>query len=314
MKQFIYSIIFIGTLSLTVNAQSGIKLTDYYHNPIQYNPAYVGVSNGYFVKGTYTSQWLGFDDGPVTQTFDVQRRFSNNRYAAGLSILNDDFGAVKNFNVEANFGLHLRATEEIGFVLGLKAGLNNFSIDYNRLNIYDPTEFVYANGNLSEVKPIIGAGFYFYGRKWFFGMSVPNIVSHRLEDELNRDIYNKIPHFYTTIGFDTNIAQDVLLKSQALIQMVKGAPISALLTTRAQYREKIGLGLQYQPDALYGAFVNVRFKSEFTLTYGYDMALSDLSQYANGNHYFGLSYKFGQDEKCDCEDDINNEDRVYITR
>ena len=59
MKQFIYSIIFIGTLSLTVNAQSGIKLTDYYHNPIQYNPAYVGVSNGYFVKGTYTSQWLG---------------------------------------------------------------------------------------------------------------------------------------------------------------------------------------------------------------------------------------------------------------
>ena len=93
-----------------------------------------------------------------------------------------------------------------------------------------------------------------------------------------------------------------------------GAHISALLTTRAQYRDKIGLGLQYQPEALYGAFVNIRFKSEFTLTYGYDMALSDLSQYANGNHYFGLSYKFGQDEKCDCEDDINNEDRVYITR
>ena len=173
---------------------------------------------------------------------------------------------------------------------------------------------MYANGNLSEAKPIIGAGFYFYGRKWFLGMSVPNIVSHRLEDELNRDIYNKIPHFYTTIGFDSTISQDVLLKSQALIQMVEGAPISALLTTRAQYRDKIGLGLQYQPDALYGAFVNVRFKSEFTLTYGYDMALSDLSQYANGNHYFGLSYKFGQDEKCDCEDDINNEDRVYITR
>jgi type IX secretion system PorP/SprF family membrane protein len=161
MKQCIYSLIFTVTLSFSVHAQSGIKLTDYYHNPIQYNPAYVGVSNGYFVKGTYTSQWLGFDDAPVTQTLDVQRRFSNNRYAAGLSILNDDFGAVKNFNIEANFGLHLRANENTGFVLGLKAGLNNFSIDYNRLNIYDPTEFVYSNGNLGETKPIIGAGFFF---------------------------------------------------------------------------------------------------------------------------------------------------------
>jgi type IX secretion system PorP/SprF family membrane protein len=314
MKQCIYSLIFTVTLSFSVHAQSGIKLTDYYHNPIQYNPAYVGVSNGYFVKGTYTSQWLGFDDAPVTQTLDVQRRFSNNRYAAGLSILNDDFGAVKNFNIEANFGLHLRANENTGFVLGLKAGLNNFSIDYNRLNIYDPTEFVYSNGNLGETKPIIGAGFFFYGREWFFGMSVPNIISHRLEDELNRDIYNKIPHFYSTLGFDYNISADLLLKTQALIQMVEGAPFSTLFTTRAQYRNKIGLGLQYQSEALYGAFINVRFRSEFTLTYGYDVAVSDLSQYSNGNHYFGLSYKFGQPDKCDCEDDINNEDRLYITR
>ncbi len=314
MKQFLYSLIFIGTLSFSVNAQSGIKLTDYYHNPIQYNPAYVGVSKGYFVKGTYTSQWLGFDDAPVTQTLDVQRRLSNNRYAAGLTILNDDFGAVKNFNIEANFGLHLRATKNTGFVLGIKAGLNNFSIDYNRLNIYDPTEFVYSNGNLGESKPIIGAGFFLYGRKWFFGMSVPNIVSHRLEDELNRDIYNKIPHFYSTLGFDYDISTNLLLKTQVLIQTVEGAPVSALLTTRAKYRDKIGLGLQYQPKALYGAFINIRFRSEFTLTYGYDMAVSDLSQYANGNHYFGLSYKFGQPDKCDCEDDINNEDRLYITR
>lgn len=314
MKQYIYSLLFIGTLSLSVNAQSGIKLTDYYHNPIQYNPAYVGASQGYFTKGTYSSQWIGFDDGPVTQTLDVQRRFSNNRYAVGLSVLNDDFGAVKNFNLEANFGLHLRATDQIGFVLGLKAGFNNFSIDYNRLNIYNPSEFIYSNGNLSEAKPIIGAGFYLYSKKWFFGMSVPNIISHRLEDDLNRSIYNKIPHFYSTVGVDTLISQDVLLKSQLIMQIVEGAPISALFTTKAQYRERFGLGLQYQPEALYGAFVTARFKSDFTLTYGYDMALSDLSQYSNGNHSFGLSYRFGQSEKCDCEDDIELKDRVYMVR
>ena len=52
----------------------------------------------------------------------------------------------------------------------------------------------------------------------------------------------------------------------------------------------------------------------FTVTYGYDMALSELNQYANGNHYFGLSYKFGQDKKCNCEDDIIFNDRIYISK
>ena len=314
MKKFTYSMMFIASLSMGVQAQSGIKLTDYYRSPIQYNPAYVGATNGYFVKGAYTSQWLGFDDGPVTQTLEVQRRFSNNRYAVGISLLNDDFGAVNNFNFETNFALHLKGSENIGFVLGLKAGVNNFSIDYNRLNIFDPGEFVYSDGNLSEAKPLIGAGFYLYGQKWFFGMSVPNFLSHRLEDEVNGSIYNKIIHFYTSAGFDLNISTDILLKSQVLMQVVKGAPISALISTKAQYKEKLGLGLHYQPDALYGAFVNVRFKSEFTMTYGYDMAISDLSQYSNGNHYFSLSYKFGQNREGGCENDANNGDRVYMMR
>ena len=74
MKKFIYSFLFIGLLTVGVQGQSGLKLTDYYNNPIQYNPAYVGVTGGFFSKATYSTQWLGFDDSPTTQTLDLIMR------------------------------------------------------------------------------------------------------------------------------------------------------------------------------------------------------------------------------------------------
>ena len=314
MRKLTFISLFIFNFHMIVNAQSGIKLTDYFFNPIQFNPAYVGTTNGYYVKGTYTSQWVGFDDAPVTQTLDIQKRFSDDRYAAGISLLNDDFGAVKNFNLESNFALHLRASYDIGFVLGLKAGFNNFSIDYNRLNIYDPNEIVYNQGNLSNMAPIIGAGFYLYSDYWFVSMSIPNFLKYRLEDEVNRSIYTKQPHFYTSAGYDFEINNQILLKSQILMQLVRGAPISTLFSSRLILEDTWGVGCHYQPGALFGVFASLKFDSEFSFNYGYDFATSGLSAYSSGNHFFTLSYKFGYDKRRVGRHRSNYSDRVYFVR
>ncbi|MDA0878959.1 MAG: PorP/SprF family type IX secretion system membrane protein [Bacteroidetes bacterium] len=314
MKKLSNTIWFFCALTMTVQSQSGLKLTDYLNNPIQYNPAYVGAASQLYVKGTHTTQWLGFDGAPVTQTLDVQKRFGNNRYAGGISLLNDDFGAMKNFNFESNFALHLNATENIGFVLGLKAGINNLSIDYNRLSIYDPTEYTFNQGNLTELKPIIGTGLYLYTKKWFIGLSTPNLLKHRLDDELYNDLYSKTPHYYSTLGYTFELSPSIELKTQLLSQVVKGAPVSNLFSVRALYKSKIGFEAHVQPKALYGGMLSAIVKSHITVTYGYDMALSDLSQYSSGNHFFGLSFNLSKRENCDCEDDAGYEDRIYIRR
>ena len=312
MKRHLLVILFYISLSMILWAQSGIKLTDYYNNPIQYNPAYVGVTNGYLVKGTYTSQWLGFDNSPVTQTIDFNRRFLDNRYAAGISAINDDFGAVKNFNLEGNFALHLNLSESLGMVLGLKAGINNFSINYDRLTIFNPTEDVYNYGNLNDSKILVGGGIYLYTKQWFFGFSVPNLLNNRMLDISEIKFYNKRPHFYTVIGYDLRINSDVYLKSQILTQIVKGAPLSILFSTKAKIKDRLAIGIHYQNKSLLGAFLNINVNRVLIFSYGYDMAISDLSQYSNGNNYFGLSYKFGQDQECDCKNDDSSYDRIYL--
>jgi len=312
MKRHPLVILFYISLSMILRAQSGIKLTDYYNNPIQYNPAYVGVTNGYLVKGTYTSQWLGFDNSPVTQTIDFNRRFLDNRYAAGISAINDDFGAVKNFNLEGNFALHLNLSENLGMVLGLKTGINNFSINYDRLTIFNPTEDVYNYGNLNDSKILVGGGIYLYTKQWFFGFSVPNLLNNRMLDISEIKFYNKRPHFYTVIGYDLRINSGVYLKSQILTQIVNGAPLSILFSTKAKIKDRLGIGIHYQNKSLLGVFLNININRVLVFSYGYDMAISDLSQYSNGNNYFGLSYKFGQDQECDCKNDDSSYDRIYL--
>ena len=84
--------------SFLAKAQSNLKLTDYYNNPSSYNPAYVGVTEGLFLKGYYTSQWTDFEGSPSTQLVDLQNNFDNRNIAAGITILSDTFGALKSLN------------------------------------------------------------------------------------------------------------------------------------------------------------------------------------------------------------------------
>ena len=100
-----------------MKAQSNLKLTDYYNNPSSYNPAYVGVTEGLFLKGYYTSQWTDFEGSPSTQLVDLQNNFDNRNIAAGITILNDTFGALKSLNTDVNISLNFKSSQDISFSL-----------------------------------------------------------------------------------------------------------------------------------------------------------------------------------------------------
>ena len=306
---FIYLSLFCISIGY---AQSGLKLSDYYQNPIIYNPAYVGASSAIFVKGFYSTQWLGFDKAPTTQILDVQSLSRNERYGLGLSVLNDNFGAVQNFNLEANYALHLLLTDELKLALGLKVGLNKFSIDYSMLDIYDGTDDVYNNGNLSENKPVIGSGFYLSEKDWFFGVSIPNMLQHRLKDEFQRFVYGKIPHYYITGGYQFYPAQDWIVKSHVLTQMVKGAPLDILFSLQAHYKRTFMFGINAQPNGIFGAMVSARLNHDITFLYGYDIANTALRAYSYGNHSLGLSWSLFRGQK-DWADRLEN-DKSYLMR
>ena len=278
-------LIIIFYSSFLAEAQSNLKLTDYYNNPSSYNPAYVGVTEGLFLKGYYTSQWKEFEGSPSTQLVDLQNNFDNRNLAAGITILNDTFGALKSLNTDVNISLDFRSSQDISFSLGLKAGINSFSTDYQSLNILDRSEFVF-NENISKIIPLIGVGFYTHGNNWFLGISSPNIIENNISTESDEVLFKNINKYFSTFGYNFYI-EDFLFKKQ----IIEGIPISYILSTKVIFKNYISLSLHYQPQYLTGGEIGIYLPGNLKIAYGMDISNTNgISKYDN-NHRFSISYQ-----------------------
>ena len=274
-------------------AQFDLTLVDYLNSPIMHNPAYVGVTDSYFFKATYSTQWVGFDGAPNTQTIDLQHHFNDEKNAVGISILNDEFGAIRNTNIEINYAFHTRISNTSQLALGIKAGLNNLAVDYNLLDIYDPTEYIYQDSGISEPIPLIGIGFYYYFDNFWLSVSVPNLIQKRikeLDEDIFRDAYRQRSHGYFGFGYNFYINRSFELKTQFLGQISRGAPIGTLFNFDLEYDQKYSFGLHIDPSSLFGFSTGIDVYDKFRLSYGYNFSFNELNKYSNGNHNIGISY------------------------
>ena len=272
-----------------VKAQTNLKLTDYYNNPSSYNPAYVGVTEGLFLKGYYTSQWTDFEGSPSSQMIDLQNNFDNRNIAAGISILNDTFGVLKNLNVDTNFSINFKSSQDISFSLGLKAGINSFSTDYHNLNILDQTEFIFSE-NISKIIPRVGIGFYTHGNKWFLGISSPNIIENKISTESNDVLFKNTNQYYSTFGYNFYL-NDFLFKNQFFAQIIEGNPISYIFSTKVIFKNYISLSLHNQPQYLTGGEIGIYLPGNLKISYGMDISNTNgISKYDN-NHRFSISFQ-----------------------
>ena len=284
-----FFLIFIIISTFIVKAQSNLKLTDYYNNPTSYNPAYVGVTEGLFLKGYYTSQWTEFENSPSTQMVDFQNNFDNRNIAAGITVFNDTFGALKSLNTDVNISLDFESSQDIYFSLGLKAGINSFSTDYQSLNILDRSEFIF-NENISKVIPIIGVGFYTHGNNWFLGISSPNIIKNKISTESDELLFKNTNQYFSTFGYNFYI-DNFLFKNQFLAQIIEGIPISYIFSTKVIFKNYISLSLHYQPQYLTGGEIGIYLPGNLKISYGMDISNTiGISKYDN-NHRFSISFQ-----------------------
>jgi len=287
--KIILKIIFI-LLITKLSSQSGLQLTEYYLSPIQHNPSYVGVTDGYYLKGNYSTQWQGFEESPNTQLFEGHYKFNNKNFAAGLSILNDEFGIFKNLNLEANFALHLIASADLGLSFGVKVGVNSFSLNFSNTNIYDPSEYIFNKNLISSSKPTFGSGFYLYGKNWFAGISSPNLLSNSIDDEIDRVILVRKSQIFSTFGYNFILNNFLKLNSQILTRSVKGSPFSYLISNKLIYQNKFSFALHFQPNTLTGLMFFLPITNKIRVTYSRSFYSKSISKIKSGNS-FGVSFQ-----------------------
>lgn len=334
IKQILASF-FLSFVSLLVNAQQKPIYTQYVLNNYIINPAITGIENYTDIKISHRQQWTGIDGAPVSTYISLQGPVGKKDYRTNITsfevpgenprgrsymqdytaaeshhgiggiIISDKTGYLNRWGGYVTYAYHkgisAKTTLSAGFMAGLTAvSLDASKIEWGSLRADDPA-VGYNTGEISKIKPEIGAGLWLYSAEYYVGASVLNIVPAKArfvkDDKYGSDF---VPQLFVTAGYKFFVNDDVTLLPSVMVQYIKPFPVQVYTNAKLQYQDKVWIGSSYRfGDQLGGfaAMAGLNVSNTFNVGYSYDISTSNLRNFSRNTHEiiigFLLNNKYG---------------------
>lgn len=293
MKNRIYILVlFIVILSSNQTfAQQDPQFTHYMYNPSTINPAFAGYRNSLSGTLIHRSQWIGVKGAPSSQALSIQSPLSNEKIAIGANLYNDVVGPVNEMALNFDFAYTIM-TENSNINFGIKAGLQNYSFDPNKLSIQDQTDTNFSTIK-NQFSPQFGAGVMYETPNLYLGFSVPNIIETQHKNVIDNEIYSgkERRNYYASAGYIFQLPSNIKLKTSAVSKIVSGAPIQLDLSANFLINEKITAGAAYRFDAAVSIMAAYQLTKELMIGASYDYDTTDFSKTNSGSAEFILRYE-----------------------
>jgi type IX secretion system PorP/SprF family membrane protein len=332
MKKIIFGLI-LTTISMIAFGQQDAEYNMYMFNGLYINPAYAGSHDVLSTVGIYRHQWAGVDGAPRTVNISAHSPLRREQYALGGTISNDRLGLTDIFSANLAFAYRIKLKKDNMLSLGVQGGFsyynqrNHDAITANDNTLtpnYDPSFSVNKNLWL----PNVGAGVYFYGKKYFVGFSVPHLVPFRLDSAFGVSTDSKVAHQYNhfilTAGYVFGKeASIVKVRPSFLMKYQRGVRydvpdfdinVGFLFIDRVWLIGGIRTGgdpysvlgtkgsiTETSPNKfnLEGAIgmLQVKATQQLSFGYAYHYSFTALRSYETGTHEFMVGYDFWYDKK-----------------
>jgi type IX secretion system PorP/SprF family membrane protein len=278
-----------GICSLA-KAQQTPAYTQYMYNTMSINPGYTSSVENLEANLLYRTQWVGIEGAPKTGNFSILTPFSYERMGIGLNIVNDQIGPANQTIATANYAYNVPISLLHTLAVGVNAGASFMHIDWSkgkRLNTNDPI----FGKNISEVKPVLGAGIYFYTDKYYVGLSVPNFIKANYYDDLQQAKTAEVFHYYFMAGYVFDFSETIKFKPSIMARAVQGSPISYDLSTNFLFHDKFTLGAAYRWDDSVSGLAGFQISNALFIAYAYDYTTTNLTNYNHGSHEIILRFR-----------------------
>ena len=226
----------------------------------------------------------------------IRWNIGDSRFGVGLSFVNDNIGPTQENAISADIAYIIPLSGEYKLSFGIKGTANLYSLDVNKLTIFqanDP-EFQNLNGKLS---PNFGTGVYFYSDKFYVGASVPNFNKTKYYNANDVSINTKSVSYYLLSGYVFDLSQSVKFKPSFLAKVDEGAPFQLDVNANFMFNDRFVVGASYRLDSAVSALVGFQFSNSWFLGYGYDLETTKLSNYNSGSHEIFLRYEIFKNTK-----------------
>ena len=266
----------------------------YMFDALAINPAYAGCNNALSVAILYRNQWIGISAAPKSQMLSVHVPVNNDKVGLGLLVENNNIGIFSETSVMGNYAYRM----ELGngkMALGLGFGATLHNIAWNELKASDPNDVQLMNNPESAILPSFSFGSYYYGKKYFIGLSLPLFLSHELDQSSGKyKISNKFSAYniFLSGGYEFVIDRNLKLLPSVLAKFNQEDGIRIDYNALLNLKERLWMGVGYRNRNMMAGMLQCQLTYQIKLGYSYDFELGTLRKYTNGSHEIVLNYVF----------------------
>lgn len=283
-----------------INAQQDAQYTQYMYNTMSINPAYAGSRDAFSIIGLHRSQWIGLEGAPETQTLSAHAPFGEKKKVGlGISIINDKIGegVSQETSFDGVFSYVLKTSNKGKLSFGLKAGVHLLNVDFTKLVQNDP-ELINNNDNIdNKLSPNIGAGFYYYTKKFYAGISIPNILetthfnSSSRSNQTTSFIAKEQINLYMIAGQVYDLTDEWEIKPAILAKVVAGAPLQLDVSSNFWYKKKLIVGAAYRWQAAWSFLLGLNISDSIMVGLAYDKEVTDLGNTSFNDGSFEITFR-----------------------
>ena len=275
MKQTFLLLVAVAATSWSAMAQQQLRRSQFVTNTYLCNPAVAGTEPGTVLSTTYRNQWAGFSGGPSTMLISGHRSLPNG-IGAGLILYNDDMGgAISQSGLELTgaYSVLLNNQDAVSFGLSMKG--NQFVFDGTDLEVYQPNDPSLPGTLESPVGIDFNAGMMVYGKDYYFGMAVFNLLQDKLNVAGVDDDQNRLVRHYQFMGsYLYNVSRLVAVQASGLMRMTEVTSAQLDVNVRAIVNGTSWFGMGFRPQDAFVLSTGLNYGA-FTLAYNYDITVGD---------------------------------------
>jgi type IX secretion system PorP/SprF family membrane protein len=298
MNRYILSItILLAPLQLLCQMPA---LTDHYlNNTLAFNPAFAGCQDALSVSVLYRNQWVGFEDAPRNSNVSLHTPLRNDRVGLGLMIENSSYGINEETSFTGCYAYRMEMQNGM-LALGLGFGVTVKHVAWDELKAADSGDILLMNNPESAVLPDFSLGMYYYSRKYFFGFSLPRLLSHEIDQSTGKyRIKNDFSeyNYFLEGGYYFDLTPQIKLLPSLLLKYHPGHVPQADINAQVILKERLWLGIGYRNKNTFLGMLQCQLNKQIMIAYSYSFDTGSAGTYNKGSHEVVLNYLFSYSRK-----------------
>ena len=291
MKNSILFFLLFISINLFSQVQENMIMDRFNMNA--FNPAYVG-SEGREVSFTSRSAWKGISQSPKTNYFYYSGNPKKNLSFGASVISNKVFIDTRTqYSIDASYRLNLN--EGSNLFLGVKAGASSKKTDLDGLsritNVSNPAISV----DNDVTYPLFGLGALYKTKKFYFSVSIPNMLNPEKFVDDDSTISSERPNTYFLSGTSLNLGGLFETKFNPFVsaRIIPEGENQIHYGTTLDFKNTIEIGSGYKSTGFINLILILKTKFGFTIAYAYDYPSPEENPaIARSGSEFFIKFKF----------------------